>query len=82
MKAAANLDVCRWKIDCRLIPILGLMYSINGIDRTNLAVARITGMEEDLGIETGNRYSIALLIFFVPYVVSRPKASQGQIDRS
>lgn len=42
------------------------MYAINGIDRTNLAVARIAGMEEDLGINQGERYSIALLIFFIP----------------
>ena len=45
------------------------MYAINGIDRTNLAVARIAGMEEDLGINQGERYSIALLIFFIPYVL-------------
>lgn len=56
----------RRKLDFRLIPILGLMYAINGIDRTNLAVARIAGMEEDLGINQGERYSIALLIFFIP----------------
>jgi MFS family permease len=45
------------------------MYAINGIDRTNLSVARIAGMEPDLGIEKGDRYSIALLMFFVPYFI-------------
>ncbi|KAF2198050.1 MFS general substrate transporter [Delitschia confertaspora ATCC 74209] len=58
-----------WKVDVRLIPILGLMYAINGIDRTNLSVARIAGMEQDLGIEKGDRYSIALLMFFIPYFI-------------
>lgn len=66
---AARRRKITWKIDFRLIPILGLMYAINGIDRTNLAVARIAGMEEDLGINQGERYSIALLIFFIPYFI-------------
>lgn len=34
-----------------------------------LSVARIAGMEQDVGIEKDNRYSIALLIFFIPYFV-------------
>jgi MFS family permease len=34
-----------------------------------LSVARIAGMEQDLGIEKGDRYSIALLIFFIPYFI-------------
>lgn len=75
----ANKSVRR-KLDFRLIPILGLMYAINGIDRTNLAVARIAGMEEDLGINQGERYSIALLIFFIPSVfTSRPALRPGAI---
>lgn len=31
-----------------MLPILGLLYSLALIDRTNLGVARIAGMGEDL----------------------------------
>ncbi|KIN03239.1 hypothetical protein OIDMADRAFT_40836 [Oidiodendron maius Zn] len=57
------------KIDLRLIPILGALYAISGIDRANLAVALLAGMGEELKFTEGSRYSIALLIFFVPYFI-------------
>lgn len=31
-----------------MLPLLGLLYAIALIDRTNLGIARITGMEVDL----------------------------------
>ncbi|KAF2816317.1 MFS general substrate transporter [Mytilinidion resinicola] len=55
------------KVDWRLIPILGGLYSIAGLDRVNLSNARVAGMNEDLHFDVGNRYSIALLVFFVTY---------------
>ncbi|PSN74778.1 MFS general substrate transporter [Corynespora cassiicola Philippines] len=55
------------KVDWRLIPILGLLYSVAGLDRVNLSNARVAGMNEDLRFDIGNRYSIALLVFFVTY---------------
>lgn len=35
-------------MDWRILPLLGLLYSIALIDRTNLGIARIAGMNEDL----------------------------------
>ena len=55
------------KIDGRLLPILGLMYSIALIDRVNISAARISGMADDIGLDIGNRYTIALVVFFPPY---------------
>ncbi|ORY19211.1 major facilitator superfamily domain-containing protein [Clohesyomyces aquaticus] len=55
------------KVDWRLIPILGLLYSVAGLDRVNLSNARVAGMNQDLRFDIGNRYSIALLVFFVTY---------------
>jgi MFS family permease len=55
------------KVDYRLIPILGVLYSVSGIDRVNLSNARVAGMNEDLRFDIGDRYSIALLVFFVTY---------------
>ena len=36
------------RVDRRILPILGLCYAISAIDRSNLSVARISGMGDDL----------------------------------
>jgi len=61
------------KVDMRLIPVLSALYCISLIDRTNLSQAREANhrqMDKDLGFGTGNGYSLATLMFFVPYVSS------------
>ncbi|KAF1995226.1 MFS general substrate transporter [Amniculicola lignicola CBS 123094] len=55
------------KVDYRLIPILGILYSVAGLDRVNLSNARVAGMNTDLRFDIGDRYSIALLVFFITY---------------
>jgi hypothetical protein len=50
------------KIDVRLLPILGALYTIALIDRTNISVARISGLDDDLGLKVGNRASVVLLV--------------------
>ncbi|KAM0329313.1 hypothetical protein ACHAQA_004618 [Verticillium albo-atrum] len=57
------------KIDLRLLPILGCLYTIAMVDRSNVAVARIAGMDEDLGLDQGNRASIVLMVFFISYIL-------------
>lgn len=57
------------KIDWRLLPILGALYTIAMVDRSNVAVARIAGMDEDLGLVEGNRVSIILMVFFISYIL-------------
>ncbi|KAI5450461.1 hypothetical protein NCC49_003083 [Naganishia albida] len=57
------------KIDIRLLIILGALYSIALIDRTNLSAARVAGMAKDLKLTIGERYSIATLVFFIPYII-------------
>lgn len=49
--------------------MLGAMYTLCLIDRTNIAGARISGIDEALGLAKGNRYSIALLVFYIGYVI-------------
>ncbi|KAK9786222.1 putative Transporter [Seiridium cardinale] len=65
---ATDFFVCR-RIDRRLLPILGIMYSISLIDRTNLGLALVAGMQEDLGLGVANRYTIVVMLFFVTYIV-------------
>jgi len=36
------------RIDFRMLPLLGLLYAIALIDRTNLSIARTAGMDHDL----------------------------------
>ncbi|KAF1969752.1 MFS general substrate transporter [Bimuria novae-zelandiae CBS 107.79] len=55
------------KVDWRLIIIFSLLYSVAGLDRVNLSNARAAGMSKDLRFGIGDRYSIALLVFFVTY---------------
>lgn len=57
------------KIDFRLLPILGCLYTIALVDRSNVAVARISGMDQDLGLAQGNRVSIILMVFFIGYII-------------
>ncbi|KAF9872479.1 hypothetical protein CkaCkLH20_09976 [Colletotrichum karsti] len=46
------------------------MYSISLIDRTNLGLALVAGMQEDLGLGVGNRYTVIVMVFFVAYIIS------------
>ena len=52
----------------RLLPILGVMYSISLIDRTNLGFAFVAGLQQDQGLHIGDRYTIIVMVFFVTYM--------------
>jgi hypothetical protein len=58
-----------FKIDLRLIPMLGVIYGISVIDRVNIGQAQVAGMREELGLTIGARYSICLLLFFPGYTI-------------
>jgi len=58
------------KIDIRLLPVLAVVYAFALIDRVNLPNARIAGMDADLGLSVGDRYSLVVMIFFVSSIVS------------
>ncbi|EAU83958.2 high-affinity nicotinic acid transporter [Coprinopsis cinerea okayama7 len=69
-RTLSDLNVfSRRRVDWRLLPIMGLLYAVALIDRTNLGIARTAGMEEDLQLYVGERYSIASMIYFVPYTI-------------
>jgi len=57
------------KLDLRLLPVLATIYAFALIDRVNLPNARIAGMDEDLQLSVGERYSLLSMIFFVPYII-------------
>ena len=46
-------NALRRKIDLRLLPTIVLMYILNYLDRNNIAVARLAGLERDLQLTSG-----------------------------
>ncbi|KAK7747205.1 hypothetical protein SLS62_009147 [Diatrype stigma] len=56
------------KLDCRIMPILWLMYFFNYVDRGALAQARLNNFEQDLGM-TGNDFNVAVSVLTVGYVL-------------
>ncbi|KAK4969888.1 hypothetical protein LTR66_011624 [Elasticomyces elasticus] len=55
------------KFDRRVVPWLFGLWLLAFIDRSNIGNARIDGLTEDLHL-TGNKFNIALTIFYVPYI--------------
>ncbi|KAJ8596851.1 MFS general substrate transporter [Rhizopogon salebrosus TDB-379] len=62
------------KVDLRLMPILSLMYLVAFLDRANIGNAKLDGLITQLNL-TGNRYNIALTMFFIPYCVCEPASN-------
>uniref|UniRef100_A0A8H7XRE6 MFS general substrate transporter n=1 Tax=Psilocybe cubensis TaxID=181762 RepID=A0A8H7XRE6_PSICU len=56
------------KVDLRLMPILALMYLLSFMDRGNIGNAKLQGLLTQLDL-TGNRYNIALTMYFIPYCI-------------
>ncbi|KAI0073057.1 MFS general substrate transporter [Panus rudis PR-1116 ss-1] len=54
------------KVDLRLMPILTLMYLFSFLDRGNIGNAKLQGLTTQLNL-TGNKYNIALTMYFIPY---------------
>jgi hypothetical protein len=55
------------KVDLVLLPIVGILYILNYIDRQNLAVAKLQGIMEDLNLST-QQFATAISILFVGYI--------------
>ncbi|KZZ94246.1 Major facilitator superfamily domain, general substrate transporter [Moelleriella libera RCEF 2490] len=60
------------RVDVRLITMLGCLYVISLVDRINISTAAIAGLNADLGLQIGTRYSIIISIFFVAYTIFQP----------
>ena len=63
-----NTKRLRFKVDCRLCTIAGLLCSLNLLDSGIISSASVTSMLKDLGLDHGNRYSVSILIFTVASV--------------
>lgn len=56
-----------WKLDLRIIPLIGALYLCSFLDRVNIGNARLAGLTTDLNISP-DVYNAALSIFFAGYV--------------
>ncbi|KAK2043868.1 major facilitator superfamily transporter [Colletotrichum somersetense] len=63
------------RIDRRLVVTVGAMYCVSLMDRTNLSAAAIAGMTKELSLYVGDRYSVASLLFFIPYIIFQPPST-------
>lgn len=66
--SAVNVRKLLTKCDIRLVPILGMLYLVSFFDRSNIANARIFGLEESLNMPS-NGFNTCLWIFYLPFVV-------------
>ena len=58
------------KIAFAVLPILFLLFLVSFVDRSNLANARIEGLEKSLqNSPKSNGYNVALFSFTIPYVL-------------
>lgn len=64
------------KCDLHLLPPLFLIWFFPFIDRFNIDNACIQGLEKDLHL-TGNQFNIALVVFFMPFILLEAPSNIG-----
>ncbi|KAJ4180396.1 hypothetical protein NW767_014401 [Fusarium falciforme] len=64
---AAEKSLVR-KLDYTLVPMVWLLYLFNYLDRNNIAQARLSSFEQDLGLK-GNQFNVAVSILNVGYML-------------
>ncbi|XPS74136.1 hypothetical protein M3J09_006259 [Ascochyta lentis] len=64
--AVLNRKLVR-KIDLIVLPIIGILYILNYIDRQNLAAAKLQGIMEDLNMTT-QQFATAISILFIGHL--------------
>ncbi|KAI1214722.1 major facilitator superfamily domain-containing protein [Annulohypoxylon truncatum] len=55
------------KMDCVIMPIMGILYLLNYVDRSALAATKVYGIMEDLGMSTTD-FATVISILFVGYI--------------
>ena len=75
----AELNLADWKatekslvrrLDLTLLPTLWILYLNNYLDRTNIAQARLNGMDRDINL-TGDDYNLAVSILTIGYMLAQ-----------
>ncbi|KAJ5504440.1 Major facilitator superfamily domain general substrate transporter [Penicillium fimorum] len=66
------------KLDWRVPTLLGFLYLLAFLDRSNIGNAKIAGMKEDLGLD-GKSYAWLLTIFYISYTLFEFQALMWKI---
>ncbi|PPJ51104.1 hypothetical protein CBER1_07891 [Cercospora berteroae] len=76
--SAANPHLTGWtedeenklkrKVDFQLMPILCLIYGMHYYDKAMISQAALFGLQEDLGLNRGTRFSMASAIFYLGFM--------------
>ncbi|KAI5368153.1 Putative major facilitator superfamily, MFS transporter superfamily [Septoria linicola] len=56
------------KLDLHILPWIFILWLLAFIDRSNIGNAKLDGLIDDLEL-TGNRYNVALTVFYILYVL-------------
>ncbi|KAL3443703.1 major facilitator superfamily domain-containing protein [Aspergillus insuetus] len=70
----AEVKKIKRKVDIRVLVALSVMYIANQLDRGNVSFAYVSGMEQELDYK-GNRYTLAISIYFPFYILATPVAT-------
>ncbi|KAL3491850.1 hypothetical protein BJX62DRAFT_236702 [Aspergillus germanicus] len=70
----AEVNKIKRKVDSRVLVALSVMYIANQLDRGNVSFAYVSGMEQELDYK-GNRYTLAISIYFPFYILATPVAT-------
>ncbi|KAJ5101919.1 Major facilitator superfamily domain general substrate transporter [Penicillium alfredii] len=57
------------KIDLHLMPSVFILYLFSYVDRSNLGLAKVAGMEEDLEL-TSDQYYTAVIMWVIGYTIA------------
>ncbi|KAF3910959.1 hypothetical protein AA313_de0200207 [Arthrobotrys entomopaga] len=68
------------KLDWHIPPLVGFLFLLSFLDRSNIGNAKIAGMADDLEL-TGNRYSWLLTIFYISYIIFQFQGLMWKIVR-
>lgn len=59
------------KMDMFLIPLMGMLYFLSNLDKSNIGNAEVAGLSEDLNL-VGTQYNTCVTVFFATYVLFDP----------
>ncbi|CCD23120.1 Tna1p NDAI_0B00860 [Naumovozyma dairenensis CBS 421] len=62
--------ICK-KMDMFLIPLMGMLYFLSNLDKSNIGNAEVAGLSKDIGL-VGTQYNVCVTVFFGTYVIFDP----------
>lgn len=61
-----SVDAVRRKVDWRIVPLFGLVYAFNFLDKVSYNYSAVMGLPQDLKLQE-NQFSTVATVFFASY---------------